>query len=259
MQYQKELQIAKRAAKEAGDYLMKKFNKPHQNKISYKKKQEIVTEADIGADKIIDKIIKSEFPKHQILSEELVRSKKKSDFLWIVDPLDGTNNFAHGVPIFAVCIALAEKNNLKVGVVYLPYFKEIAWAVEDGGAYLNGKKIKASAIAKLDKSFIVTCHGYAPEYKRTDCHLHPLIDKAAQTTRELGAAGYELVSTARGHVEGGYIIGTRPWDSAAGALILREAGGKATNFKGKEWKISDNNILYSNGKIHDELLKILGN
>ncbi|MFC1612518.1 inositol monophosphatase family protein [Patescibacteria group bacterium] len=257
MQYTKELRTAKKAAREAGKYLMKKFRAPHQNKISYKAKREIVTEADIKADKIIGKILKSKFSKYKIRSEELESSMKKSEYLWLVDPLDGTNNFAHGLPIFAVCIALIHKDKLKVGVVYLPYFKEMFWAIKGEGAYLNGKKIKLSNVSKLEDAFILKCFRSDPQNRKKYLSIIKKLNKRVYSARHLGAAGYELTAVARGHVAGGYILGMRAWDAAAGALIVRESGGKATNLKGKEWKLEDKDIVFSNGKIHKELISVI--
>jgi myo-inositol-1(or 4)-monophosphatase len=257
MTYQKELTTAKRAAESAGKYLMKIFGRPAGNGTSFKKHNEIVTEADIAADKIIKKIIKSAFPQDELLSEELSPQKRVSPRLWLVDPLDGTNNFAHGLPLFAVCVAFAARDRLRAGVVYLPYFKEFFWATESGGAYLNSKKISVSAEKKLSGSFILQCHGYSQNYKKIDQKILGPLKLAAGATRRLGVAGFELSSVARGNTDGGYIIGTRPWDSAAGALIVREAGGTVTDFRGKDWGIWDDSILFSNGKIHKDLLKIV--
>lgn len=257
MNYTQELRLAKLAAKEAGHYLMLIFKKPQENHVSFKPNHEILTRADITADEMIQKVIKSAFPSDKILSEELSPNQKKAPRLWLIDPLDGTNNFAHGIPIFAVCAAFAEDDDLKAGAVYLPYQKELFWAVKGGGAYLNGKKISVSKTAKLKDSMVLTCHSYALKYKKIDNKLLNPVKLAADSTRKLGTAGYELSAVAQGLVDGGYIIGTRPWDSAAGALIIREAGGCVTDFSGKEWGIWDNNILFSNGKIHQELIKTI--
>lgn len=256
MQYKKELATAIRAAKTAGKYLMKNFFHPEKNHVGFKGSHEIVTRTDIEADKIIHKIINAAYPDDKILSEELTPKKIKAGRLWLVDPLDGTNNFAHGIPIFAVCVAFALNENLKAGAVYLPYFDEMFWAAENSGAYFKNKKIAVSKTKKLEDSFILQCHGYKPKDKKGDHRIFFPINIKSRSTRRFGAAGYELISVARGNVDGGYIIGTRPWDSAAGALIVLEAGGIVTNFKGKKWAIWDDNILFSNGTIHKELLKI---
>lgn len=268
MNYKKELRLAKIAAKKTGDYLMFIFKKPQNNHASFKPHREILTCADITADEMIKEMIKTEFPSDKILSEELSPKQKKAPRLWLIDPLDGTNNFVHGIPIFAVCAAFAEDDDLKAGVVYLPYQKELFWAVKGGGAFVSSpflkrgargdfKKISVSKTAKLKNSVVLTCHSYALKYKKMDNKLLNPLKLAAASTRRLGAAGYELSAVAQGLVDGGYIIGTRPWDSAAGALIVREAGGRVTDFSGKEWGIWDNNILFSNKLIHNELLKII--
>ncbi len=256
MQYREELRLAKLAAKHAGDYLMLIFKKPQNNRVNFKPNHEIVTRADITADEMIKKLIKNAFPSDKILSEELSPNQKKASRLWLIDPLDGTNNFAHGIPIFAVCAAFAHNDDLKVGVIYLPYQKELFWAVKGGGAFMNGKKISVSKTAELKNAMVLTCHSYALRYKKMDNKLLDPLKPLTSSTRRLGAAGYELSAVAQGLVDGGYIIGTRPWDSAAGALIVREAGGRATDFSGKEWGIWDGNILFSNRRVHKELLKI---
>jgi len=252
--YKKELQIAKLAAKTAGDYLMKEYN--NKREINYKKRHEIVTEADKKADLLITKIIKNTFPHHNILSEEMIHKKTNDEHLWVVDPLDGTNNYAHKIPLFAVCIALALNKNIKVGVIYLPYFKEMFWAIKNNGAYLNNKKINVSKTLNAKNAFILESHGY--NKKDTLCHkILTSVDIAFGSTRIMGCAGYQLAKIAEGQSDGGYIIDTKPWDSAAGALIVNEAGGKVSNFKGDDWDLFDKNILFTNKIFHNKLLKII--
>ena len=171
--------------------------------------------------------------------------------------MDGTNNFSHGIPIFVVCVAYAEDGDVKVGVVYIPASSEMIWAVKGAGAYKNGKKVSVSATKKIKDSFLLQCHGYSMENKKKDNEIVGALKLASVGTRRLGAAGFELTSVAKGDVDGGYIVGTRPWDSAAGALIIREAGGRVTNFVGDDWTIYDADILFSNKLIHKELLKFI--
>jgi len=253
--YKKELEVAKLSAKIAGDFLIKEYDK--KRKVNFKKKHEIVTDADKKADLLITKTIKNTFPHHNILSEETLHKKTNDKYLWVVDPLDGTNNYAHKIPLFAVCIALAENKNIKVGVVYLPYFKEMFWAVKNNGAYLNNKKIITSKTMDIKNSFVVKCHGYDKKEQALDHKIFAGVDKASGSTRRIGCAGYELAKTAEGQLDGGYIIGTRPWDSAAGALIVKEAKGEVTNFKGEDWDLFDKNILFTNKILHKKLLKII--
>jgi myo-inositol-1(or 4)-monophosphatase len=258
MSYKKELVVAKAAAKKAGRYLMQVFNAPKNNHASFKKHHEIVTLADVRADEIIAKILKTNFRGDEILSEEIAsKTKTSAGRLWVVDPLDGTNNFAHNVPIFAVCIALSESGNIKAGVIYLPIEKKMFWAADGQGAYCNGKKINVSETKKIKDSFLLQCHGYEKAHKKMDNKILGPVKLASSSTRKLGAAGFELASVADGSVDGGYIIGTRPWDSAAGAILVREAGGAATNFAGCNWTLKDGNILFSNKNLHQQLLKII--
>jgi myo-inositol-1(or 4)-monophosphatase len=258
MNYRKELSVAKAAAKAAGKYLMQEFGAPKNNHASFKKHHEIVTLADVRADETIAKILKTNFRSDEILSEEIApKTKKSAGRLWVVDPLDGTNNFAHNIPIFAVCIALSENEDIKVGVIYLPIEKKMFWAAEGEGAYCNGKKINVSETKKMKDSFLLQCHGYEKAHKKMDNKILGPVKLASNSTRKLGAAGVELALVADGSVDGGYIIGTRPWDSAAGAILVREAGGAATNFAGRDWILNDGNILFSNKNIHRQLLKII--
>jgi len=252
------IKIVSNIAKEAGEVLLRHWNGSIADKVWHKKHNEAVSSADIASEKFIIKELQKNFPGDEILTEEGGDIGKKSEHLWVIDPLDGTNNFLHKNPIFGLNIALAEHGKIIFGVTYLPVSRELFWAIKGKGAWLNGKRIYVSKTKKLKDALVNACYGHDPKYKRRDYYVAREVDKHARFTRRPGAACFELATVAMGGSDATYILGTRPWDSAPGSLIVTEAGGVATNLKGEPWKLSDENIVVSNGKIHMELLKLLG-
>jgi myo-inositol-1(or 4)-monophosphatase len=250
------------------DYLLekKKISKKEEvlkfsSRPSFKFKggHEILTKFDLASEKIIFKTIRKIFPKHDILSEEAgyndFESKK---FLWICDPLDGTTNFSMKNPLFAVSIALAAFSKIVFGAVYIPVLKEIFWAKKGGGAYLNNKRIFVSRQKNLRKSFLTYCHGSKDikNIKRA-IRAYNYFKLNAADARQLGSAAAELAWVACGRTEAIMIPGVPVWDVAAGLLLVREAGGVATDWRGKEWNLKSRDILASCGKIHQPVLKVL--
>lgn len=240
----------------AGKILARRFRASAPEKIWYKKYHEAASAADVASENFIVRNLQKYFPGDEILTEEAGQFGK-SERIWIVDPLDGTNNFLHKNPVFGINIALADRGKIILGVTYLPMTDQLFWAVEGGGARLNGKQIHVSKTKKLKDSLVNACYGHDPKYKRRDYHLSREVDKHSRFTRRPGAAAFELATVAMGGSDATYILGTRPWDSAAGSLLVTEAGGVATNLKGEPWKLLDENIVVSNGKIHMELLELL--
>ncbi|MBU0649402.1 inositol monophosphatase [Patescibacteria group bacterium] len=249
--------IAKLASEKAGDFLMKNFRKHSPNAFSYKKHHEIVTTADKRANEIIVKIIKTNFPNHNIVSEEAEYKKTKSPFCWYIDPLDGTSNYTAGSPLFAVNIGLVHNNEIILGIINLPYMKEIYWTMKDHGAFCNGKRIHVSKTKNLKQSFIQICHAYRNRDRLIGTKIVARVTGRCRVYRGFGCAGVEHANVAAGRADASVIAGSRSWDNLAGALLIREAGGKVTDFKNKEWDVKSADFMASNGKIHNQLLETI--
>lgn len=215
----------------------------------------MVNRADFLAEKKILAVIKKRFPQHAILAEESGRNKIKSDYLWLIDPLDGSVNFAMRNPSFSVAIALVFKNEIIVGVVYYPIIDKIFTAVKGQGAYLNGRRLKVSKKKKIGQSLINFC-GRQP--KKAIAVYQKLKGRALEV-RQLGSGAIELAYAAAGYTEGVILPDTSPWDIAAGVLLVQEAGGLVTDAQGKTWSLKDNSIIASNGLVHRQILNLLKN
>jgi myo-inositol-1(or 4)-monophosphatase len=249
--------IALIAAKKAGAYLLENFHRNRRAKVFFKSKHEIATAADLGAEKIILGLIKKNFSDHAILSEEAGKNTRKSDYLWVVDPLDGTTNYSMQNPLFCISIALFYKNEIILGVIYAPAMKELYIAEKSRGATLNGKRIHVSQTNDIHKSLITFCHGHRTNDIKRAAKSYVYFKLKGFDTRQLGSAALELGFVASGRTESIMIPGAHPWDVAAGVLIVREAHGQTTDYSGKEWHLKSKDMLASNGKIHKELLKFL--
>ncbi|MDA3897267.1 MAG: inositol monophosphatase family protein [Desulfobacteraceae bacterium] len=216
---------------------------------------DLVTEADLASEKNIIETIHSRFPEHEILAEESGLNKTgDSTCQWIVDPLDGTTNFAHQIPIFAVSIAFAVNNEIKVGIVLNPVSGELFTAVRGQGATLNGKKITVSKEKRLSESLLVT--GFPYDVKQM---MYPLMLRfkrciaASRGIRRLGSAALDLCFVACGRFEGFWEENLKPWDTAAGWIIAEEAGARITDFSGAPYTLDKKEILATNCHIHNEL------
>lgn len=258
-------QAAVTAAKRAGTFLLKEFRR---GKLVWhlKHRHEIVTKADTGAEKIILNILKRATPGFGILSEEAGWLKSSSPWLWVVDPLDGTTNFKVHNPLFSTSIALYYKGQPKVGVVYAPYLGDMFVAAKGKGAFLNGRRIRVSKAKALNKSFLTYCYGQEKKHMRRAVELYRYFKMKSVDMRQLGSAAIELSWVAAGRTDSIIIPGTKPWDAAAGALIVTEAGGKVTDFKGQPWRFVDAktgkiamnaDLLATNGKLHSIILQHL--
>jgi len=252
-----EVIVAVEAALQAGKILRERADDI--GKISFKDFHDPVTEVDHLAEKAVITRIKKTFPDHDILAEESGDSEGNDSFSkWIIDPLDGTLNYSHGYPCYCVSIALEQQGEVKVGVIYNPCLDELFVAEKGQGAILNGKPIQVSTISTLKKSLLVT--GFAPRVVKSEkdnldhfCNFM----KACQAVRRPGSAAMDLVYTAMGRFEGFWERMLHPWDVAAGLLIVLEAGGKASKFDGTSTNIYDQEILVSNGLVHQEMVDIL--
>ncbi len=244
------------AAKNAGRVLLKRFDSFDRRTVELKSGHEILTQADLAAEREILKIIKKNFPDHSILSEESGDNEKKSDYLWMVDPLDGTTNFSMHNPIWATSIGVAYKGKMIFGVIFAPFLKEMYIAEKGKGATKNSKKIKVSNTRK-GKILNTFCHSNREkDIKRAiKYYTHQKIN--GFDCRQMGSASLELAFTACGRVESIVITGAHSWDVSAGVLLVREAGGRVTDFSGKNWSLNSYDMAASNGEVHSNILKAL--
>ena len=238
--------IAKDAALKSGIFIKGSVGKIAH--ISYKGIDNIVTDIDKKAESIIIKSIVSKFPDHSILSEESQPRIGSSPYKWVIDPLDGTTNFAHSFPFFCVSIALELKGVLQLGVVYDPMRNELFFARKGGGAYLNRKKIRVSKVRRLSDSFLATGFAYGKKTKDENVELFRRFLTATLAIRRAGSAALDLCYVACGRFDGYWEKYLHPWDSAAGTLIVREAGGVVVRFDGSDYSHYDRDILASNGR-----------
>jgi myo-inositol-1(or 4)-monophosphatase len=249
--------VAVNLARRTGELLRR--GQSHRHRIQYKGAINLVTEMDLKAEKLITAGLKEAFPKHDLLAEEDKRSQSAGAVSrWIVDPLDGTTNYAHGLPIYAVSIALEQRGEIVVGVVYQPVLDELFVAVKGGGATLNGKRITVSRAQRLDRSLLVTGFPYDLHDTEQDNldHFHAFM-KSARAVRRLGSAALDLCYVACGRFDGFWEIKLSPWDLAAGALICREAGARVTGIDGRAFSIYDGHVIASNSRIHAQMVRVL--
>jgi myo-inositol-1(or 4)-monophosphatase len=244
-------------AREAGALLLQYF---HQGlKIEYKGDADLVTAADRASEALIRERISKQFPTHDVLGEEQGLNDQGSDFRWYVDPLDGTTNFAHGYPVFCVSMALEHRPQSEVGtriagVVYDPTRDELFTAEHGKGAVLNGKAIQVSKATQLKESLVATGFPSHKRHKNPNIHFYHQITLRTHGVRRAGSAALDLCNVASGRFEGFWEFNLNPWDTAAGVLIVEEAGGRASRFDGSAFLIDSRETLASNGLIHEALL-----
>ncbi len=244
-------------AKEAGEVLRSGFKQNYL--IEYKtNSSNLVTEYDKKSEELIIDFIKEEFPSHSILAEESGRQDNSNEYLWIIDPLDGTTNYAHGLPIFSVSIGVMKRREIIYGVVYDVMRDTIYSAEKRSGAFCNGKKINVSSNDNLSKSVLVTGFPYNIS-ENPDKAFERFIAflKEARAVRRLGSAAIDMCYVAEGVFDGFWEVALNPWDVAAGKLLIEEAGGFVTDFNGFPMNIFDKRLLASNGKIHQHMIKVL--
>lgn len=220
---------------------------------------DLVTNADKESEEVMLSELKKELPSHAILAEESgAIGKQDAEYLWIIDPLDGTTNYSHQYPFFAVSIGLIHRNKPIVGVVYNPIYDELFVGVQGEGASLNNHPIKVSTVNELRCSLIATGFPYnRNEIPDNNYAEFNKLTSMTQGVRRQGSAALDLANVACGRLDGFWEKGLQPWDSAAGIVLVSEAGGKVTNYKGQPFEVYSNEILTSNGGIHDALVKEL--
>jgi myo-inositol-1(or 4)-monophosphatase len=251
------LTIAVRAAREAGRIITRNFNRIDRLTISDKGSNDFVSEVDRNAEAVIINLLREKYPSHAILAEESGKHGT-DDHLWIIDPLDGTTNFLHGFPQFAVSIALKIKGRLEVGVVYDPVSEEMYTACRGEGALLNDKKIRVSNRKGLDGALLGTGLPYR-DFRFTDNYMGMLKDliKHSAGVRRPGSAALDFAYVAAGRMDGFWELGLREWDFAAGALLVREAGGLVTDIGGGERHLETGNVIAGSIKVHNAMLKCI--
>jgi len=250
-------EVLYKAALESGkiikDYFEKKFEISSKDVIS-----NLVTEVDKKSESKIIEIIKENYPDHSILSEEIGAMESESEVKWIIDPIDGTINYAHSIPLCCVSIGVEVNNGIVLGVVYNPISGEFFFAEKGKGAYLNDKKIAVSKEDNLKKSLIVTGFPY-----NTSGNPHKPVQVFAEfvngdiPVRRLGSAALDLCWTACGRFDGFWEYNLNPWDVAAGYLIMTESGGQVTDFEGMDFSVYKKEILATNGSIHHQMLDVI--
>jgi myo-inositol-1(or 4)-monophosphatase len=251
-------------AREAGALLMDYF---HQHlKIEYKGEADLVTAADRAAEKLIRERITQRWPDHDVLGEEQGLNDQGSDYRWYVDPLDGTTNFAHGFPVFCVSMALErrspENHRLRehsgqriAAVIYDPTRDELFSAEQGNGSHLNGKPIHVSKTPTLKESLVATGFPSRKRHKNPNIYFYHQITLHSHGVRRAGSAALDLCNVASGRFDGFWEFNLNSWDTAAGVLIIQEAGGLVTRFDGSSFELNSRETVASNGRIHDELLK----
>ncbi|MBP1157519.1 MULTISPECIES: inositol monophosphatase family protein [unclassified Paenibacillus] len=260
--------VAINTASKAGEWIVSKIG--DFNNLQVKSSvHDLVTEVDKGAEKMIRNLIQTHFPHHAILGEEGVEpgpaaSQKAleqvsdAEYLWIVDPLDGTTNFVHGFPFFSVSIALAHKGEVIVGVVYNPVHNELFVAEKGKGSYLKGKRIQVSSEQTLNQSLVATGLS-ADRLGAMPANLNGIqaIGPKVRNIRVAGSAALHMAYVAAGRLSGFWEIGLNSWDMAAGAILISESGGKVTDTLGNPYNLNVRHVLASNGHIHDEMVREL--
>jgi myo-inositol-1(or 4)-monophosphatase len=250
------LETAVLAATEAGKYIKSRAGR----KISIEKKGDIdlVTDVDRRAEAIVRRIIAERYPEHRFKAEEGTEHGGDSRYLWLVDPLDGTTNFAHGFPFYCTSVALVKDDQIIAGCVYHPALDECFTAERGAGAFLNGKKISVSDAKDLGDSFLATGFPYdIRESNATNLHEFAEFAVRARAIRRAGSAALDLAYVACGRFDGYWEMKLSPWDIAAGILMVEEAGGKVTDWNGGKFDIFKAVILATNGRIHEQMLEVL--
>lgn len=250
------MKAGREALRRGGAVLQNYFGRARN--IEYKGKLDLVTDVDRRAEDIVVGFLSREFPSCGILAEERPEVEASSGCRWILDPLDGTTNYAHGYPFFCVSLAFEEKDRLVWGGVYDPIREELYTATRGHGARLNNRPIRVSTVATLDRALLCTGFPYDVHDSSDDNLNHfTAFIKTAQAVRRDGSAALDLCYVGAGRFDGFWEMKLKPWDVAAGFLIVIEAGGMVTDFSGSPFSITDGNILASNGQIHGFMVRVL--
>jgi myo-inositol-1(or 4)-monophosphatase len=240
-------------ARDAGALLMEYF---HQRvKIEYKGDVDLVTVADRKSEALIRERIQRDFPTHDVMGEEGTRIETGSEYKWYVDPLDGTTNFAHGYPVFCVSLAVERRGERVAGVIYDPTRDEMFSAEKGSGAQLNGAPLRVSSTSRLAESLVATGFPSHKRHQNPNIHFYHQLTLRSHGVRRAGSAALDLCNVASGRYDGFWEFNLNPWDTAAGVLMVEEAGGRVTDFSGGPFQIASRETVASNGLVHAELLE----
>ncbi len=243
-------------ARQAGNELLSHFGQDEQLIRQRSTVKDATTKYDKMVDGLIIREIRERYPDHSLLTEESGSLKSDPDWLWIVDSLDGTSDFASSNPFFAVCLAVMHQGELILGTIYAPAINELYLAEKGNGAYLNGTRIHVSDTADLRQSYVFYCEGGEKDRLITGGILNKVYPEVIDI-RKLGSAGLETAWVAAGKGEAYFTTKIEPWDVAPGVLLVREAGGMVTDFTGNEWQLRRDDLLFSNGRVHSTILGLL--
>ena len=248
------IETAIEAAKKGGEIALKYFETELEHEV--KDDKSFVTKADKETEAAILEVLKSKFPEHSFLAEETGESGNKSEYMWVIDPIDGTANFVNGLPLWAISIGLVKNGEAILAVVYNPLINLLVYAEKGKGLWCNGARSRVSAQEK-DKAMITAGVGRAPGVKDKLTAFLKESPNHIKTYRYIGSAALELAILARGGTEAFIAFGNSKWDYAAGTLLVQEGGGKLTDFKGNPWNLEENYFVASNGVVHNEILEII--
>ena len=249
--------IAIRAARQAGRLVMRHFQRIDTLNVRHKQLNEYVSDADIAAERAIIDTLRQAYPSHAILAEES-GSQGKDDYEWIIDPLDGTNNYLHGLPHFAISIALRHRGELQTGVIYDPLHNDMFIGNRGGGALLNDRRLRINHVQRLPGALIGSAIGtHSVEQQATYAELQTSMTAAGVGLRRSGSSALDLAYVAAGYLDGTWQQGIQAWDMAAGILMVREAGGTVTGLRGGDDFFETGNVLAGNRKVHAGMLQQL--
>jgi myo-inositol-1(or 4)-monophosphatase len=244
------------AIKKLGVTLIENYQIFNRQDVNMKSPHEIVTKYDLLSEQVILQTIRANFPDHAILSEEQGRDTKQSDWLWVVDPIDGTTNFSMHNPLWSVVICLVYKNEPVLGLIYAPVLNEMFVAQKGKGVWLNKEPIRVSAVSE-GKVINTFCHGHSEEAIKRAVKYYSIQKLNHFDCRQMGSAALEMAYVAAGRIESITIMNTNVWDVSAGQLMVKEAGGRVTDFAGRDWLVNSPNIIASNGLVHDQILEVV--
>ncbi len=252
----RELELAKRLAVKAGDLLLKEAS--GRRRVGYKdgSTANVVTEMDRVSEEIIVRGLLREFPDHAVVAEER-GARGDSPFCWHIDPLDGTTNYAHGLPIWSVSVALAVRGRVEAGVIYAPTFGELYWARRGHGAFRNGRRIRVSRTRRLEEALLATGFNYREPFRSRNLRYFGEFMARAQAVRRPGSASLDLAWIAGGRLDGHWEFGLGSWDMAAGIVIAEEAGARVTDLGGRRIDLSAGEIVAANPRIHGQMLAVI--
>jgi len=250
-------QVAIKAAQLAGKSILKNYNILRKKDIHLKGKNDLVTKADMEANRIIIRTIKKEFPSHDFLSEETGFENNYDKYKWVIDPLDGTTNYTIHNPLFCTAIALVHNKEILLSVIYAPFLDEFYYTEKGRGAFMNNKKIHVSKTKKLESSIILLGRSHRHQSHVNMANVQKNFKKKVLNMRILGSGSLDLAYVASGRVEACLLVppSVSLWDSAAGVLLVQEAGGQVTDFNGKPWKPGAKGVFATNKLVHKKLFR----